>query len=214
MPLGKVIVVEDEAFARSALVTILSSKGFEVVAGCEGAEEALHILRLHRPEVMVVDLDLGPGPNGIDLAHAARGINPRLGIVFLTSYSDPRFADPQNLDIPEGSMYLTKGKLTDVSNLVTSILQVRHLPNLPRRSTHTETATLTDSQVEILHLVSSGLTTAAIAEKLGITEKAIEASLSKIHKTLGLTRNPKFNPRIQLTRAFFALSGKRNQGET
>lgn len=210
--MGKVLVVEDEAFARSALMTILTSKGFEVVAGCEGAEEALHILRMSMPEVMVVDLDLGPGPNGIDLAHAARGINPKLGIVFLTSYSDPRFADPQNLDIPEGSMYLTKGKLSDVSTLVTAILQVRHLPNLPRRSAHSETISLTDSQVEILHLVSSGLTTAAIADKLDISEKAVEASLSKIHKTLGLTRNPKLNPRIQLARAFYALTGKRSHG--
>ena len=213
MSLGKVLIVEDEAFSRSALVTILTAKGFEVVGGCEGAEEAIHLLRLRMPEVMVVDLDLGPGPNGIDLSHAARAINSRLGIVFLTSYSDPRFSDPQNLEIPEGAMYFTKGKLTDVSTLVTAVLQVRHLPNLSRRSTYSQATALTDSQVEILRLVSSGLTTAAISEKLGVSEKAVEASLSKIHKTLGLTRNPKFNPRIQLTRAFFALSGKKEFGE-
>ncbi len=57
-------------------------------------------------------------------------------------------------------------------------------------------------------MVSEGLTTAAIAQARGVTEKTVEAALKRIHTLLDLPREKTLNPRIQLTRAFFELSGK------
>ena len=128
MALARVILIEDDLFTRSTLSALLTHRGFEVVGQTESVEEALMLQGLYSPEVALVDLDLGPGPNGIDIATALRRVNPNIGVVMLTTFIDPRFTGKNNLPIPKGARFLTKGELNDVSVLVTSILQVMRNP--------------------------------------------------------------------------------------
>lgn len=211
--LAKVLLIEDDAFIRSTLSTLLTQKGFQVVGAVETAEEALILQQLHKPDVLLTDLDLGPGPNGIDIANSLRSRNPNLGIIILTSFSDPRLADTRNQELPRGTLYFTKSRVNDVSVLFTAILRVKHLPLAPARRSDSQISTLTDAQIEILRLVSEGQTTASIAEQRGVTEKSVEALLSRIYSALDLPRNKSLNPRVQLTRAFFTLAGKKPPGE-
>lgn len=213
MPLARLLLVEDDQFARSTISALLIHRGFDVVGQAESAEEALLLQELNSPEVALIDLDLGPGPNGIDVATALRRRNPQIGIVMLTTFSDPRFADAKNLPLPNGTKFLTKGQLGDISVLVTSILQVHRNPlfhsEIPKRSQ----PLLTDGQIEILRLVAQGHTTASIATARGVTEKSIEATLTRIHSNLGLPKEKQRNSRIQLTRAFLTLVGRKPPGE-
>jgi DNA-binding NarL/FixJ family response regulator len=213
MPLARVLLIEDDLFIRSTLSALLVHRGFEVVGQTESAEEALMLQTLHHPEVILVDLDLGPGPNGIDIAIAMREVNPTLGIVMLTTFLDPRFADIKNLPLPRGARFLTKGELSDVSTLVTAILQVLRNPLAHARNPKQRSAVLTEGQIEILRLVAEGHTTASIAQARGVTEKSIEATLGRIHSSLDLRKSKELNPRIQLTRAFLTLVGKKPPGE-
>jgi DNA-binding NarL/FixJ family response regulator len=213
MPLARVLLIEDDLFIRSTLSALLVHRGFEVVGQTESAEEALMLQTLHGPEVILVDLDLGPGPNGIDIATAMREVNPTLGIVMLTTFLDPRFADIKNLPLPRGARFLTKGELSDVSTLVTAILQVLRNPLSHTRNPKHRSAVLTEGQIEILRMVAEGHTTASIAQARGVTEKSIEATLSRIHSSLDLPKAKELNPRIQLTRAFLTLVGKKPPGE-
>ena len=82
MSLAKVLVVEDDQFIRSTLSALLMHKGFDVVGTVETAEEAVLLQRLHKPEVLLTDLDLGPGPNGIDIAVALRNRDPNSDLFF------------------------------------------------------------------------------------------------------------------------------------
>ena len=213
MPLARVLVIEDDLFIRSTLSALLVHRGFEVVGQTESAEEALMLQTLQSPEVILVDLDLGPGPNGIDIATAMREVNPKLGIVMLTTFLDPRFADIKNLPLPRGARFLTKGEQSDVSTLVTAILQVLRNPLSHTRNPKPRSAVLTEGQIEILRMVAEGHTTASIAQIRGVTEKSIEATLSRIHSSLDLPKTKELNPRIQLTRAFLTLVGKKPPGE-
>lgn len=213
MALARVILIEDDLFTRSTLSALLGHRGFEVVGQTESVEEALLIQDLYAPEVALVDLDLGPGPNGIDVATALRRVNPNIGIVMLTTFIDPRFTGTTNLPLPKGTRFLTKGELNDVSILVTSILQVTRNPLSPSRQLKRSSALLTEGQIEILRLVSEGHTTASIAITRGVSEKSIEATLARIHSSLGLIKTKQLNPRVQLTRAFLSLTGKKPTGE-
>lgn len=213
MSLAKVLLVEDDPFIRATLSALISQKGFTVVGVVDTADEALLAQKIHHPDVLLADLDLGPGPNGIDIASALRLNNPNLGIIILTTFSDPRLADSRNLELPTGTMYFTKSKINDVSILLTAILQVKHLPLSHNRKKKSESISLTEPQIEILRLVSEGQTTASIAEQRNVTEKSVEAMLARIHSTLELPKSKNLNPRVQLTRAFFALSGKKPPGE-
>ena len=213
MPLARVLLIEDDLFTRSTISALLVHRGFDVVGQAESVEEGLLLRELHRPEVALIDLDLGPGPNGIDIATAFRKADPKIGIVILTTFLDPRFADVKNLPLPQGAKFLTKSELSDVSILVTAILQVRRNPLTNVTHHKKKVIPLTDGQIEILRLVSEGYTTSSIAMARGVTEKSIEATLNRIHINLGLPKEKQLNPRIQLTRAFLALVGKRPPGE-
>ena len=213
MPLARVLLIEDDLFIRSTLSALLVHRGFEVVGQTDSAEEALLLQGLNNPEVILVDLDLGPGPNGIDIATAMRVVNPAIGIVMLTTFKDPRFADIKNLPLPRGTRYLAKGETTDVSIVVTAILQALRNPLYQSRNPRKDSSSLNESQIEILRLVAEGRTTANIAELRGVSEKTIEATLSRIYTSLDLPKNRELNPRIQLTRAFLAMVGRKPPGE-
>ena len=208
MALAKVLLVEDDVFVRSTVSALLTAKNFSVVGAVQTAQEALLIQKMHKPEVLITDLDLGPGPNGIDVATALREINPNLGVIILTTFSDPRLADSRNLPIPIGAIYVTKSKLHDASILLTAILQSKHRPLASISPRRPDITALSASQIQVLKCVAEGMTTASIAKKQGVSEKSIEASISRIYELLGLERSKELNPRIQLTRAYLSLAGK------
>lgn len=208
MALAKVLLVEDDVFVRSTVSALLTAKNFSVVGAVQTAQEALLIQKMHNPEVLITDLDLGPGPNGIDVATALRAGNPNLGIIILTSFSDPRLADSRNLPIPTGAIYFTKSKLHDASILITAILQSKHRPLATISPRRLDMTALSTNQIEVLKCVAEGMTTASISKKQGVSEKSIEAAISRIYELLGLERSKELNPRIQLTRAYLSLAGK------
>ena len=80
---ARLILVEDDAFTRATLGDALILQGFDVKARVATAAEALAAQEEHAPQVAVLDLDLGIGPTGIDVAIALRSKNPQIGIVFL-----------------------------------------------------------------------------------------------------------------------------------
>jgi len=213
MSLAKILLVEDDSFLRATLSSLFTSKGFSVVGAVETADEALVIQSLHNPEVLVTDLDLGPGPNGIDIATALRNQNPNIGVIFLTSFSDPRLSDPRSAPLPKGAMYFTKSKVSDAAVLLSAVLQVKHRPHLGVTTRRPEPSPLTETQIDILRLVSEGQTTASIAKERKVSEKSVEAALSRTYSALGLERSPGLNPRVQLTRAYFRLAGKKPPNE-
>ena len=100
MAMVSVLLVEDNALLRSSLGIALGHHGVRVVASCADASEAIGHLSNGTVDALVTDLDLGRGPNGIALAHAARTANPVVGVVLLTAYSDPRLVAGKLLQIP------------------------------------------------------------------------------------------------------------------
>jgi len=213
MTLAKVLLVEDDVFVRTTLSGLLSHRGFEVVGEVQSAEEALLLQQVANPHVLIVDLDLGPGPNGIDIATAMRNQNSQIGIIMLTSFSDPRFADSRNLPLPQGTIFFRKNEIHDISTLTTAILQVNRNPLIRNRTSLKIQNPLTSHQIEILKLLSEGHTTSSIAQLRNVSEKSIEAMISRIHSNLDLPKDKKFNPRVQLVRAYFSLTGRMPPGD-
>ena len=207
--LGIVMIVEDYPFLRVAVESSLKTSGFHVVASVGSAKEAINLYPTLNPELCLLDLDLGVGPNGIDLAHALRKFNQNLGIVFLTTFLDPRFADVQNLQPPPGSRYLVKSEVSNMAQLTSILLQTKHRPFTNNLNQMHKLNALTDTQIEVWKLVAEGLTSGEIAERRGISEKAVEAIISRIYLFLDIKKTKSTNPRILLVNAFQRLSGKK-----
>lgn len=206
----RVLVVDDHAFGLSTLAGALTGRGLDVRAA--GSARDAHAVALEfRPAVAVVDLDLGPGPTGIDLARALRRSLPTIGICILTSYRDPRLAGGGTPDLPAGSLYVCKADVADLAQLERAIEQVARAPLAPRTlsaMTTGPTASLTDVQVEVLLAVGAGITTADIARQRGVSASAVEQTISRICERLEIPRNSSLNQRVQLVQALNRLRGQ------
>lgn len=212
MKQGRILIVEDDPFVQMTLAKALESANFEIVARVATATEAMHIAKSEQIDVAVLDLDLGPGATGLDVAHALRKHNGNIGLILLTSYTDPRIADSSSRALPKGTIFLTKSRLTQIQELITAILQAKVWPLDSKRSAMPERSHLTQVQIDVLRLLAEGATTSEIALKQGVSQKAVEATITRLHNLLGLAKNNKLNPRVQLVRAYFALSGKKPPG--
>lgn len=205
-----VLVVEDEPLLRELVVRALEGQGFEVVAAGTPSD-AMRVFRAVDPDAVVMDIDLGPGPNGFDLAEAFVDDDTGVAIVFLTNLPDPRFAGRTPGDLPAGVAYLRKGAVHNVDMLVHALdgalrgavsRTMRHDrdPNRPL-------ASLTRRQVEVLRLVALGHTNQQIAAALGITSKAVERTLARAFTALGLPDDREGNRRMHAARRFIDESG-------
>jgi DNA-binding NarL/FixJ family response regulator len=206
--LGKLLIVDDDRFTRTTLDGILTNSGFDICGAVATAKEALLQKHVEELEVALLDLNLGIGPTGFDLAHALRKINPQIGIIFLTSYQDPRFAAIHGISAPKGSRYLVKSEIENSAQLISTILQTKHRPFNENVNHINRFEKLTDLQIDVWREVSEGLSSSEIASRRGISEKAVEGILARIYTFLEIKKDKSNNPRILLANSFKKFSGK------
>ncbi len=207
----QIAVVEDDSLMRLAIVSAIRLAGFEVAFETSSASDALIEAKKNIPhlDVVVLDLHLGLGPTGLDLAHGLRRLLPNLGIVFLTSFDDPRLLNSTFSELPPNVEYLTKGSVTSVEILIAAL--TRASENRSKDSTlgrQSPLAKLTDSQIEILRLVASGMSNAEIAKTRFVTEKSVEVSISRIAKALDIKFDSSVNQRVHIANVVFRSIGK------
>lgn len=206
--LGHVLIVDDDKFVRTSLHSALSNSGFDISGTVSSAKEALVISSSTFVDVALLDLDLGIGPTGFDLALALRKVSPQMGIVFLTSFQDPRFASISGMSAPRGSRYLVKSEIENISQVISTILQTKHRPFNENVNHINKFQKLTDLQIEVWREVSEGLSSSEIAARRNISEKAVEAILARIYTFLDIKKEKSNNPRILLANSFKKFSGK------
>jgi DNA-binding NarL/FixJ family response regulator len=202
----RVLVVEDDAFTRMTLVTVVTSLGHEVTGQVGTVVDAMDEARTSRPDVVLLDLDLGAGPTGIDAAYGLRGLLPDVGIVVLSSYADARVMGRRARPLPPGALFVSKRDLSDVQVLEDAIrgsLQTDAPVVGPRGGVD-----FTDSQLELMRLVANGLSNDEIARRLWLTEPSVRRSITRLLRKLNIESSDTRNARVQLTRAYNELAGQ------
>lgn len=162
------------------------------------------------PDAALLDISLGEGPSGLDLAHVLREQYPHIALIFLTKHPDPRTAGVGTDQVPEGCGFLRKDMISDSTYLIDAIdavlvdepLAYRHdlSPDRPLSG-------LTSAQLEVLQLAAQGLTNGAIARSRGVSERAVERSLQLIFVQLGIQTRGDINPRVEAVRRYVAAAG-------
>jgi DNA-binding NarL/FixJ family response regulator len=202
-----VLAVDDDAFTLSMLTGVIATTGFTVHGELTAAKAFQYVQKLS-PATALIDLDLGDGPTGIDLAHALRRINPKIGIVLLTSYEDPRLHRPNLPELPQGARYLVKQNISSQELLVSAIKESIEKPLGLIKDEENRLIDFTDVQIETLRLVAQGLSNSEIAKIRFVTEKTVEQTITRLAKQLGITQTPNVNSRVQLARTYFSKTGK------
>ena len=202
------LVVEDEALLRDLIARTLEAEGF-VVTTVSNAADAKRAVKTVDPDAMVVDIELGPGPNGLDLAQALTRTRPDIGVVFLTNLPDPRFASSDS-KVSKNQAYLRKSGLESSTNLLDAIESVLR-DRVTKEYRHDLASSrpfsnLSARQIDTLKLVSQGKTNRQIAEIRGTTERAVESMLSRVFEALEI--DPKAsNARVEAAARFEKSKG-------
>lgn len=207
----KIIVIEDDDFTRFTLIATLKTNNFNVVAEANNAGLAISRAMEHRPDVALIDLDLGKGPTGIDLSIVLRKNLPEIGIVFLTSYKDPRLLRTSLPELPKGSIFLVKQDTNNPDHLTKRILEAVNQKNQNTNVDQQIETDFTDSQIETLKLLAEGLSNSEIAKKRFVTEKAVEVTIARLAKKFDVPYDSASNQRVVLANKVFSMMGKNNE---
>lgn len=207
---NKVLVVEDEALVRSLLASLLDSAGLETKA-VGSAAEARKVSTDFKPDVAVLDIELGDGPSGIDLAQVLRAQFPELGLVFLTHIPEPRVVGVENRNIPKNAAYLRKDRLAN-SNILTKAIQAAFKNRVTKdlrddkNSSHKLT-NVSRSQLDVLRMVAMGHSNQEIAAQRGTTIRAVENLVKRAFQAAGVDGSAAGNLRVVAAREFIRVAG-------
>lgn len=201
------LVVEDDDLTRLSLAAALESAGVTVLATAKTSAEAIDLAKTHFPDVALLDVHLGRGPSGVDVAHELRKNDPRVGIVFLSTYEDPRLI-AETRPLPEGSQYLLKKDVASIRHITSAIEASREGKNRRESAQRGGSlSALSDVQLETLRLIAQGLSNVEISRRRHVTEKSIEAIISRLAKALGVLKSEGTNQRVHLARLYFESVG-------
>ena len=209
---ARVLVVDDDSFTRTALEGLLRNCGFSHLLTCEGVGAAMASVEVFNPQLAIVDLDLGEGPNGMDLVEVLRRKLPDLGIVVLSTYASPRLLGITSSQIPAEVVYLVK---SDIESAEVLLGALRHCwetdhdlnDDSAQISGMKIPSKMSDQHIQIMRLVAHGHSNAEIAERLVVSERTVEKSISRLIKSLNLNTDKSQNQRVKITQAYFGMAG-------
>lgn len=203
----RVLIVEDDALTRSTMASALTASGLVVVGEAQNASTALRIFAESGADVALIDLDLGGGPTGIDLAVELRNRDANIGLIILTSYDDPRLLSAGLSSIPSGTIYLRKKQISSVHDVHSAITRAWRNPRSREHGSEIRTHDLTDGNIALLREIAIGMTNQQIADANGISVSAVEKSIRRLSKALGINDSIG-NPRALLIQSYLRMSGR------
>ncbi|AWJ92790.1 DNA-binding response regulator (plasmid) [Azospirillum baldaniorum] len=193
-----ILLVDDHPVVRAGCQSLLAEAGLGRVVEAADVATALALWRSQRPDVVILDLNLPGGAGGRDgggmeVLRAIRAENPAVPVLIFSMHEDPAIAARALKAGAKG--YVTKNDAPET--LVTAVRCVlagrvhldhalaRELALMALAPTDDPLAVLTQREREILALVGRGLTAAAIAEALGISQKTVANACTQIKDKLG-----------------------------
>jgi DNA-binding NarL/FixJ family response regulator len=204
----RAVIAEDSLLLREGVARILDAAGVDVVGQCATAEELLRKVGAAAPDVAIVDIRLPPSHNdeGMRAALEIRDRYPAVGVLVLSQYVELGLALKLLADSADGAGYLLKDRITDVDEFVASVVRVARGGSaldpsivstlLARQRRDDPLERLTPREREVLELMATGSSNGGIAERLVITQRAVEKYVSSIFGKLGLPSSPSESRRV------------------
>jgi len=195
----RVAVADDAVILREGLSRLLAEAGFSVVGLAADAEELFEIVERQRPDVAIVDIRMPPThtDEGLQAAKAIRTRWPEVGILVLSQHVRAAYALELLADGTEGIGYLLKDRVSDLSELSSSVKRVAEGGSVldplvvaqlvgQRSKGDDVLAELTERELDVLALMAEGRSNKAIGQRLFITEHTVEKHVKNIFQTLRL----------------------------
>jgi DNA-binding NarL/FixJ family response regulator len=210
----RVVIADDSRLLREGIASLVRGEGIEVLAEASTAEELLAVVDAHEPDVAIVDIRMPPTQTdeGIRAAHEIRRRHPAMGIVLLSQHVEVGVATQLLAEAPQHLGYLLKDRVTDPRDFSGSLRRVADggtaldpqvisaLLADPKEAGRL--GSLSPRERSVLELVAEGRSNKAIAERLVITQGAVQKHVSTIFNKLGLPAGENDDRRILAVLAY------------
>jgi DNA-binding NarL/FixJ family response regulator len=197
MSVGRVVLADDDVLLREGIASLLGGAGYDVVAQAGDAGTLDKLVREHMPDLVVIDIRMPPThtTEGLDAAAAIRADLPQIGILLLSAHVEVETA----MDLLQGGErigYLLKSRVMNAADFIDALERiarggsvvdpalVQELVAARRRDD--PLAELTPREREVLALMAEGRSNTGIANRLYITEGAVEKHVRSILMKLHL----------------------------
>lgn len=195
----RIALADDSVLLREGISMLLTDAGLDVVGQVGTAEDLLRLVRDRHPDVAVVDIKMPPNysTEGLRAAEAIRVEHRNhVAVLVLSQYVDTAYALRLVSEGEGGVGYMLKDRVSDVDDFVDAIRRVARgglvidpavvaqLVDKSRRRGPLDE--LSDRERDVLALMAEGRSNAAIAQRLFVTSKTVEAHTASIFSKLGL----------------------------
>jgi DNA-binding NarL/FixJ family response regulator len=210
----RVVIGEDQALLREGIARLLEEAGFDVVGQAGDAVDLRRKVGAHKPDVAVVDIQMPPTrtDDGLRAAIEIRSQHPYTRVLVLSQYVEERYAVDLIGECAEGVGYLLKDRVGDLDEFADavrrvgeggSVLDPEVVTRMLARPRHQNPLDdLSPRERDVLELMAQGRSNQGIAEKLWITESAVEKHVTAIFEKLGLERDFEDHRRVLAVLAF------------
>ena len=213
----RVVIAEDVMLTREGIARLLTDAGIDVVEQVGDAASLLGAVQVTQPDAAIIDIRMPPThtDEGLTAAQQIRDGHPGVAVLILSQYVEPHYAMRLLEDHPERVGYLLKERVFDVANLIDALRRladgetvvdptiVARLFARKRRADPLDQL----SGREHLALVAEGLSNRAIAVRLFVTERTVEAHVTQIFQKLGLTADTGSHRRVLAVLAYLRRPG-------
>ena len=194
----RVVVAEDSVLLREGVVRILEEGGFEIVGQCGTAGDLMLKVRSYQPDLAIIDIRMPPthSDEGLRAAQEIRERHPGTAVLVLSQYVESGYALELLADSAEGVGYLLKDRVSDVKDFTAAVKRVALGgtaldPEVVSRLVGRRRGTgpldeISPREREVLELMAEGRSNRGIAERLVVTERAVEKHITSIFGKLNL----------------------------
>ncbi|MBK9285452.1 MAG: response regulator transcription factor [Sphingobacteriaceae bacterium] len=185
----RITIVEDDSIIRNAFVTLIKQdKKYEVINAYSDAESAIKNIKTDEPDICLMDIEL-PGMNGIVAISKIKAIRPQTQVVVVTVYENDDLVFKALCEGASG--YLTKNM--PLNKLIDSLQELENggapmSTNVARmvvQSFHkNRQSPLSNRELEVLELLSSGKSYSTIADQLFVDKETIKSHIKNIYLKL------------------------------
>ena len=188
----RIVLADDHTVVRTALRLLLEAEeGLEVVAEAGDTEDTTRYVRAHKPDVLILDLNMPGGPS-LSAVPELLEASPQTAIVVLTMQPESSFAR-QAMQLGVRG-YVLKDAVDE--QLVTAVRVASEggtylQPELGARLAAGQDQTpddLSEREIEILRMIALGHTNSEIADHLFLSVRTVESHRAHIQQKLGLSK--------------------------
>jgi DNA-binding NarL/FixJ family response regulator len=194
----RVVIADDSVLLREGVASLLEDAGFDVVGQAGDPDDLLLKVRSYDPDVVIIDIRMPPThtDEGLRAAQTIRERHPGVGVLVLSQYVESGYALALLQGSAEGVGYLLKDRVSDVQEFAAAVKRVGEGGSaldpevvsrlVGRRRADDPISQLTPREREVLELMAEGRSNQGIAERLVVTERAVEKHVTSILQKLRL----------------------------